>query len=267
MPAKAHSKAIRLSAVFLGRLASAEVAGKVLGVDYRTVQSWMQASELPADDWTAVRDVLLTRGAEMAAKGETRGLVQTLTAAGISDRNVRYATLIARREARREAEQPEPAPEPEPDPLLVAMAPLPLERQRYMAAAIRLELSSRQEGEPPKQARLATTASSADPNAEAVMLAWVQEVASLTDADFAVRQAELAEQRQQIEQAQRDRLTARSQALSARQASPDPSAATEAPSGPSQRLLAPPTPIPMLVDLGGQDEHDRGWDPLERRPW
>ncbi len=50
----------------------------------------------------AIRDVPLARGAEMAAKGDTRGLAAVLTGAGISERNVRYGELIRRREARRD---------------------------------------------------------------------------------------------------------------------------------------------------------------------
>ena len=48
--------------------------------------------------------MLLARGAEMAALGKTAGLPAVLTGAGISDRNVRYGQLIARREARRSDE-------------------------------------------------------------------------------------------------------------------------------------------------------------------
>lgn len=102
MVAKAHSKATKLAATSLARLSSADVAAATFRVDVQTVRRWQAGADAPPDDtWTAVRDVLLARGAEMAARGETSGLVQTLTAAGISDRNVRYSTLIARREARR----------------------------------------------------------------------------------------------------------------------------------------------------------------------
>lgn len=100
MPPRTHSRATRLAAAFLAQQTSTEVAGKAFGVDKRTVQRWLDAGDIPDDAWTAIRDVLLARGAEMAARGETKGIVQVLTAAGISERNVRYGMLIARREAR-----------------------------------------------------------------------------------------------------------------------------------------------------------------------
>jgi hypothetical protein len=104
---KRHSDATKLAAVFLAQQSSVDGAAEALGIDPRTIRGWLETVELPADRWTAIRDVLQARAGEMAAKGETRGLVQTLTGAGIADRNVRYSTLIARREARRaEAEKP-----------------------------------------------------------------------------------------------------------------------------------------------------------------
>jgi hypothetical protein len=148
MSGKAHSKATKLAATFLARLSSADVAAAAFRVDVQTVRRWQAGGDAPPDDtWTAVRDVLLTRGAEMAARGDTRGLVQTLTAAGISDRNVRYGDLIRRREARREAE-PGLAADSEPA-WVTALDALGEPRGHLLGAEIRRELWERSErGDP-----------------------------------------------------------------------------------------------------------------------
>jgi hypothetical protein len=104
MPGKRHPRSVKLAAVFLTRQSGIEAAAKTFGVDPRTIEAWTASGDLPQDEWTAIRDVLRARAGEMAAKGETSGLVATMTAAGIADRNVRYTTLIARREARRDPE-------------------------------------------------------------------------------------------------------------------------------------------------------------------
>lgn len=101
---RAHTRATRMAATFLAKQNGADAAATAFGIDPRTVRSWLQTVEIPDDQWTAIRDVLLARGAEMAALGKTAGLPAVLTGAGISDRNVRYGQLIARREAGRAGE-------------------------------------------------------------------------------------------------------------------------------------------------------------------
>ena len=101
MTSKAYTRATRMAATFLAKMNGADAAATAFGIDPRTLRSWLQTVEIPDDQWTAIRDVLLARGAEMAALGKTAGLPAVLTGAGISDRNVRYGVLIARREARR----------------------------------------------------------------------------------------------------------------------------------------------------------------------
>ena len=100
---RSHSKATRLAATFLAKLAGVDTAAATFGIDRRTVRSWTGSVEVPEDPWTAIRDVLLARGSEMAAKGDTRGLPAILTGAGIAERNVRYGQLIAQRDGRRVA--------------------------------------------------------------------------------------------------------------------------------------------------------------------
>lgn len=178
MPGKAHSRATRLGAALLARLAGVDAAAAAFRVDPRTIRGWLGQGEVPADEWTAIRDVLRARGAEMAAKGETRGLVALLTAAGISDRNVRYGELIARREARREAEQ-----EPPPlDPIPAAIAELTDEQTALVAAELRLaiDVASRRKEQPPEQSEEEYTAA---------FLAYVAEVAALSPEEVAARTA------------------------------------------------------------------------------
>lgn len=98
MSGKTHSKATKLAAVVLARLSSPDVAATTFHVDEQTVRRWLEGDP-PADDWEQAEKLLLARGLEMSARGQTQGLVATLTAAGISSRHRRYSTLIARREA------------------------------------------------------------------------------------------------------------------------------------------------------------------------
>lgn len=88
---KAYTYAQRLAAAFLARLNGSESAATAFAIDPRTVRSWQQQVPVPDDAWEAIQAVLQARAADMAAQGETRGLVQTLTGAGIASRNVRYA--------------------------------------------------------------------------------------------------------------------------------------------------------------------------------
>ena len=128
-----------MGATVLARLAGIDTAVDTFGIDRRTVRGWVKGEPPPDDQWTAVRDVLLARGAELAAKGETKGLVQTLTAAGISERNVRYGQLIARREARREqADAPAEA-----NPVRAAIDALDDSRRRLMRDILDAELGAR----------------------------------------------------------------------------------------------------------------------------
>lgn len=103
MPRKrtTYTRTQKLAAVVLARHSSSEQAAKAFDLEERTVQRWEATFEVPDDQWTALEELLLSRASEMSAKGQTQGLVATLTAAGISGRNRHYRQLIARREAQR----------------------------------------------------------------------------------------------------------------------------------------------------------------------
>jgi hypothetical protein len=74
MTSKAYTRATRTAAGFLAKLNRADAAATAFGIDPRTVRSSLTTVEIPDDKWTAIRDVLLARGAEMAALGKTAGL-------------------------------------------------------------------------------------------------------------------------------------------------------------------------------------------------
>jgi hypothetical protein len=247
VPAKHHSRATKLAATFLAKLASPDVAAATFRVDVRTVRGWRDGIELPADEWTAIRDVLRARGAEMAARGDTRGLVATLTAAGISDRNVRYSTLISRREARREAEQ---EPEAAPNLLHEAIEALSDTRTRLMRDAIDLEMQTRfTAGED-----VADVAAESDPaprsdeESQATMLAFVAELAARSDEDVA---AESERIRAKLREIQDERMA---------------EIARESLAPPSPVPIAPVTPPePPRAPLRVLDESDPAhWHPLGR---
>jgi hypothetical protein len=237
--AKAHSKATKLAAVVLARLSSADVAAVTFGVDVQTVRRWQAGADAPPDDtWTAVRDVLLTRGAEMAARGETSGLVQTLTAAGISDRNVRYSTLIARREARRAKEQ---QPEPEsPKPWRAVFDALPHDRRRLLVHEFDVHIAASEakgNAEPVED----VLPEKPDEDTDAWMLRYCEALRDASPADIEARTAVADGQQQALDEAEERERQERYEAAHPR---PEPSAPLQVPPGPSRRLLAPTDPRP-----------------------
>lgn len=131
MAGKSHSRATKLAAVFLARESGVDAAADAFGIDRNTIRRWLAAVELPADQWEAIQEVLLARGSELAAKGQTAGLTATLTGAGIASRNVRYGKLIERRDARK-ADQAAAAAGPEKTASELAIHALPVERKRWL---------------------------------------------------------------------------------------------------------------------------------------
>lgn len=111
--------AIRLAALVLVKHAGASIddAAATLGVDKRTVGRWVDSATIPDESWAALEKMLLAMAADRSARGELRNLAQLMTAAGIASRNVRYATLIARREARRAQAQAEAEAAARPNPV------------------------------------------------------------------------------------------------------------------------------------------------------
>lgn len=255
MPNRAHSKATRLAATFLARLTSADVAASTFRLDVKTVRAWQAgAVELPDDQWQAIETVLLTRGAEMAARGQTTGLVATLTAAGISSRNTRYQQLIERREARRAGEQvtPETAPS---SPFQAAIDNLSDQQQRLVRDLIELTLLQHEgeEEQPPPQT---------EAEQEAGFLAWLARIAALTPEEVAAERTAVSAELDKVEAQQRARYPAAREA--ARQ--PDPPAAAPPQDAPQVIELAERRPIgPLTVLPVGQHlEGERGWHPSWR---
>ena len=331
----AYSHATRLAATFLAKLNGADAAATAFGIDPRTVRSWMGTVEVPDDSWTAIRDVLLARGAEMAALGKTAGLPAILTGAGISDRNVRYGQLIARREARREDTATETLPQrrrkawhlfeyPNSGTERVAVVEEDEHRLRkYMhcaiettAESIRAELSRRayaettpREGEEPYRAEregfgdlhmlelgiwvqlrklvdvseqdmseLAGMVMGAVPTDVPADLAVPTE--AMTDDEYAAWLAKLRplciakaqewwptyqeaqeKLREAVAQAAREDAEEREQQHTP---VPEPTELSEPAPTPIRRASRAPEPAPMLIDVGSSD-HDRGWQPYERR--
>lgn len=243
---KRHSRATKLAVTFLAKLTSADVAAATFRVDPRTVASWQAgAVDLPTDDWEAIEAVLLARGGEQAARGETRGLVQTLTGAGIAARNRRYATLIARREAQR---QPDPEPAPV-SPIGVAIDRLDEDRQALLRDAIDLLIQRRQlTGEPEPEPM--------DPAAEeAVFLEWLDSLAAMSDEDVQTQR-----------NAQIEELVGLHREWKEKNPPPTPTLPQ-----PAEKPTAPPRPAAEPIDLSEhrariQDDHDHpSWRPYERR--
>jgi hypothetical protein len=110
VPNRSYSLSQKLAGAALARQLGAGAAASQLKVDKRTVQRWLKAA--PEDGWTLARDLAQARLQEHLATGKVAPS-QLATIAGIADRNVRYAQLIARREASREAAAAEAEPSAE----------------------------------------------------------------------------------------------------------------------------------------------------------
>lgn len=239
---KAHSRATKLAATFLARLSSADVAAATFRVDVQTVRRWQAGGDVPEDTWTAVRDVLLTRGAEMAAKGDVKGLVQTLTAAGISERNVRYGELLRQREARRTADQATEEPEPV-DPWRVAIHELSDSRQRLLRDVLDLQLQDLEREDPPARTQ---------EESNTAFLEFIEKLAAMPDDEVEAESQRVRAQldamfETQMAEAQRSRTAQRP-------AEPVP-AAPETPPAP------PEAPKLRAVDDAGYPDQ---WTPYRR---
>lgn len=176
MTRRTYSRAERLSAVFLARQASIAEAAAVLGIPSRNVERWSAGEvELPADQWAAIEAVLLAKVADLTARGSTKGLVALSTAAGIAGRNVRYSTLIARREAR-------VAPETEPaNPIAAAIDALRPDQHELLHTELRLAIHYRR-SEP-------TEPTPPESESEARILAGIAAMAELSESEVAERLA------------------------------------------------------------------------------
>jgi hypothetical protein len=260
MTARAYTRATRLAAAFLARLTGTESAASAMKIDPRTVRSWQETIEVPADEWEAIQAVLLARAGEMAATGKATGLVAALTGAGIAARNVRYATLIARREARRAEDE---APEP-PNPIRDAIDRLDDRRKRLLRDLIVAETRARaypSEDEPPSEDPLPP---SDEPMPERVT-AFIDALLAMSDAEVAAEEAKVAERLREIDEEYKRALPPDApQSRASVEVAPEPA---DEPIPLSRPRVARPRPTPMVIDTGDRDEHDRGWHEYQRIDW
>lgn len=105
MPAK-HPEDVRLVAVAMARMVGAEQTADDLGLDVRTVKSWVAAtpprSDVTEDEeaWAAAEKVALYRNLRSLARGEVKDTIRLNNLAGTArDKLFRWAV---RREARKE---------------------------------------------------------------------------------------------------------------------------------------------------------------------
>jgi hypothetical protein len=236
MTARAYTRATRLAAAFLARLTGTESAASAMKIDPRTVRSWQETIEVPADEWEAIQAVLLARAGEMAATGKATGLVAALTGAGIAARNVRYATLIARREARREVEEQPP----EPNPIRDAIDRLDDRRKRLLRDFIIAETRERAY-RPPSDDRVGL-----GPPLDVV--AFIDGLGALSDSEFEAEAAAVKAKLAEIDERYRAELSPASpQSSAVAEVAPEP-AVTPTPI--SRRATRGQEPLPMLIDTG-----------------
>jgi len=98
----------KLAGMALARIVGVKVAARTIGVDPRSITSWLEANADADHDeqaWQAAEQLAKERLLTGLAKGDARSIAAWATAAGVSSRNRRYAQLIARHEHRRSAEQ------------------------------------------------------------------------------------------------------------------------------------------------------------------
>jgi hypothetical protein len=234
------------------------VAAATFRVDVRTVRSWQEGSvELPEDQWEAIEAVLLARGGEKAARGDTAGLVQTLTGAGIAARNRRYATLIARREARREGEQEQQAPTgPQSAEWQRFLATLPDEQRDAIERLLRTQIflieARRDAGLDPTP----EPGEKEDGEFERRLLEWVTGAASRPREEV---QAESSRLEQELDALEQEQQAARRAAYNP---APAPVAPPREPREPTGRVIPlhrPPPPDVVLLPEGRHLEDHVSW--------
>lgn len=178
MPVRRVPLAKRLAGAALGRLISVDQAAKLLGVDKGSIRAWM-GDHPGGDDWATLSELAGAQLTERLARGEIRDPRTLAVVKGVADRNVRYSTLIARREQRRAAEQAEP--EPTPDlAWRAAFDQLDEPRASLMGAQMRRDVLDRRERQE------AGAAQEPEPEEDDAawhqrMLEWVERTAALSD--------------------------------------------------------------------------------------
>ena len=274
------------------------------GVDPRTLARWL---EKDPPGWHRDSEMARLAANEKYYSGGAMSVVQARTDAGINARNDRYEQLIARREARRSdgtcdcvlppgwrADMHPKAGTPEHEQAVwqIALAKMPNARRVFMDAVrplLAFYIDFHDDGgrwpDVPEARQLTNAAleglpaPAADEDAMGVLIRWIE---GLDDETLAARQT-LADDAlkawrdaiiDELEERAYDAGAAEHAAeADARRATP-PETPQEAPEPsapaptPIRRARKAPEPTPMVLDVGAED-HDRGWQPLERRdaPW
>lgn len=300
MPAK-HPEDLRLVAVAMARMVGPEQAADDLGIDVRTVKSWVAAtpprSDVTDDEaaWQAAEKVALYRNLRALARGEVKDTIRLNNLAGTArDKLFRWAT---KREAKGEScdcvlppgwipsLHPKPGtPEHAAAVWEIAAAKMSPSRRQFMItlrSLIAIYIDSKdddswlnipdaREAIEAIEAALAGVPVPADTDdAVGTLQQWIE---GLDDEAVTARQALV----DAAYEAYRDALFAELE----RRADAVPAAAEPARPEPSLSLaddepLAEPTrlptaraarakPEPMVLDVGGSD-HDRGWRPWDTR--
>jgi hypothetical protein len=253
-----HTRAAKLAAVVLARHSTLDEAASTFGIAKRSLARWMATLDVPDDEWEAIEQTLLARASEMTARGEVRGLVQTLTGAGIASRNARNRELIARREARREAEQQPPEPE-DPERLRFEQVRDRLDPvgggRRLALATIILDVELASDQLEPSRAPSTDLAlpggretAHGSPPYWAAGADWLESLEALPDDEA---------------QAQLEQLGVELLALQARidaQRTPPPD---QAPAEAAEPEPEPPAAEPIAIDKYRED-HDLGWHRVSR---
>ena len=299
MSGRHHSKAVKLGATVLARLAGEQAAAETFGIDRRTIRGWLKNEDVPTDSWAALDDLAGAQLLERVARGEVRNPTTLATVRGIASRNRRYAELIAKREERRTDEacdcvlpdgwvkelHPKPGtPAHAAAVWQIAAAKMGDSRRHFMHSLRPLLafLIDREDDEtlalPEKfdipEAREATAAAIAgipkpDGDPVAAMQQWIE---SLDDETVAARQALVdaawdayRDALQGELQRRRDDEATAAPEYDARRGPPSEPEPTDTPDAPTpiRRATSRPAPSPMVFDVGRED-HDRGWRPYSR---
>jgi hypothetical protein len=170
----------------------------MLGVDRNSIRRWMK-DHPPDDDWQVVEAMAGAQLMERMAKGEIRSPRDLAIIKGIAGRNIRAKELIARREARREDAEKLP----EPSPMRKAVDRLDNLRGRLFADEIRLALARREAGLDP------TPTSDPEADHDATLIAFVDELLALTDAEVEERTAALSAERLELDRIRNQQEAAR----------------------------------------------------------
>ena len=89
-----HSKAVKVAATVLARLAGEQAASDTFGIDRRTIRGWVKHEDVPTDSWAALDELAGAQLLEKVARGQVTNASTLATVRGIASRNRRYAEVI-----------------------------------------------------------------------------------------------------------------------------------------------------------------------------